>query len=386
MIKKISMFFFALCFIFLFPMDILAEQKNKILFFWAKGCPHCRAEDAFLENLKRDYPEIVVEKYEVSESFENQDKLKQIGQELNFDPNAVPVVIIDKKFISGYAEGITDREIERIILENRKEIDSVQGICKIGSDCEESDQKKVNTLFGEVNLNALSLPAVSALIGFLDGFNPCAMWVLIFLISLLLTMKDKKRMWSLGAIFIVVSGLVYFLFMSAWLNLLLFIGIISIVRISIGILAIGTGVYSIRDFLINKSGSCKIAGSEKRSKIFSRIREIVGRKNFFLAVLGIIVLAFAVNLVELLCSAGLPAIYTQLLTLNDLPKWQYYFYMFIYILFFIIDDLFVFVLSMVTLKLTGVTSKYSRYSRIVSGALILIIGLLMIFKPSWLMF
>jgi glutaredoxin len=386
MIKKISMFFFALCFIFLFPMDVLAEQENKILFFWAKGCPHCRAEDAFLENLKRDYPEIVVEKYEVSESFENQDKLKQIGQELNFDPNAVPVVIIDKKFISGYAEGITDREIERIILENRKEIDSVQGICKTGSDCEESDQKKVNTLFGEVNLNALSLPAVSALIGFLDGFNPCAMWVLIFLISLLLTMKDKKRMWSLGAIFIVVSGLVYFLFMSAWLNLLLFIGIISIVRISIGILAIGTGVYSIRDFLINKSGSCKIAGSEKRSKIFSRIREIVGRKNFFLAVLGIIVLAFAVNLVELLCSAGLPAIYTQLLTLNDLPKWQYYFYMFIYILFFIIDDLFVFVLSMVTLKLTGVTSKYSRYSRIVSGALILIIGLLMIFKPSWLMF
>jgi len=386
MIKKISMFFFALCFIFLFPMDVLAEQENKILFFWAKGCPHCRAEDAFLENLKRDYPEIVVEKYEVSESFENQDKLKQIGQELNFDPNAVPVVIIDKKFISGYAEGITDREIERIILENRKEIDSVQGICKTGSDCEESDQKKVNTLFGEVNLNALSLPAVSALIGFLDGFNPCAMWVLIFLISLLLTMKDKKRMWSLGAIFIVVSGLVYFLFMSAWLNLLLFIGIISIVRISIGILAIGTGVYSIRDFLINKSGSCKIAGSEKRSKIFSRIREIVGRKNFFLAVLGIIVLAFAVNLVELLCSAGLPAIYTQLLTLNDLPKWQYYFYMSIYILFFIIDDLFVFVLSMVTLKLTGVTSKYSRYSRIVSGALILIIGLLMIFKPSWLMF
>ena len=380
------MFFFALCFIFLFPMDVLAEQENKILFFWAKGCPHCRAEDAFLENLKRDYPEIVVEKYEVSESFENQDKLKQIGQELNFDPNAVPVVIIDKKFISGYAEGITDREIERIILENRKEIDSVQGICKTGSDCEESDQKKVNTLFGEVNLNALSLPAVSALIGFLDGFNPCAMWVLIFLISLLLTMKDKKRMWSLGAIFIVVSGLVYFLFMSAWLNLLLFIGIISIVRISIGILAIGTGVYSIRDFLINKSGSCKIAGSEKRSKIFSRIREIVGRKNFFLAVLGIIVLAFAVNLVELLCSAGLPAIYTQLLTLNDLPKWQYYFYMSIYILFFIIDDLFVFVLSMVTLKLTGVTSKYSRYSRIVSGALILIIGLLMIFKPSWLMF
>jgi glutaredoxin len=367
-------------------MDVLAEQENKILFFWAKGCPHCRAEDAFLENLKRDYPEIVVEKYEVSESFENQDKLKQIGQELNFDPNAVPVVIIDKKFISGYAEGITDREIERIILENRKEIDSVQGICKTGSDCEESDQKKVNTLFGEVNLNALSLPAVSALIGFLDGFNPCAMWVLIFLISLLLTMKDKKRMWSLGAIFIVVSGLVYFLFMSAWLNLLLFIGIISIVRISIGILAIGTGVYSIRDFLINKSGSCKIAGSEKRSKIFSRIREIVGRKNFFLAVLGIIVLAFAVNLVELLCSAGLPAIYTQLLTLNDLPKWQYYFYMSIYRLFFIIDDLFVFVLSMVTLKLTGVTSKYSRYSRIVSGALILIIGLLMIFKPSWLMF
>jgi hypothetical protein len=105
-----------------------------------------------------------------------------------------------------------------------------------------------------------------------------------------------------------------------------------------------------------------------------------------LALGGIIVLAFLVNLVELVCSAGLPAIYTQILALNNLANWQYYFYIFLYVFFFMVDDLLIFIVAMVTLKMTGLSTRYARYSHLIGGILMIIIGILLIFKPEWLMF
>ena len=111
--------------------------------------------------------------------------------------------------------------------------------------------------------------------GVLDGFNPCAMWVLLFLISLLLGMENKKRMWILGSAFIVASASVYFLFMSAWLNLILFLGFVSWVKILIGFFALLGGIYSIKEFVFNKDSGCKVTGDETRQKIFEK-SELIG--------------------------------------------------------------------------------------------------------------
>jgi hypothetical protein len=200
------------------------------------------------------------------------------------------------------------------------------------------------------------------------------MWVLLFLISLLLGMKDKKRRWILGITFIVASAFVYFLFMAAWLNLILFIGFIIWVRIAIGLVAIGGGGYNLREFFINKESGCKVTGDEKRRAIFEKLKNITQQKQFLLALSGIILLAFAVNLVELICSAGLPVIFTQILTLSNLPPWQYYAYMLLYIFIFMIDDLFVFFTAMITLEVTGISTKYTRASHLIGGVLMIIIG------------
>jgi hypothetical protein len=221
--------------------------------------------------------------------------------------------------------------------------------------------------------------------GILDGFNPCAMWTLLFLISLLLGMKDRKKMWILGSAFIVASASVYFIFMSAWLNLILFLGFIAWVRIIIGILALLGGAHSLKEGFSENSG-CKVTNNEKRLKIFERLKSVINQNNFLIALSGIIILAFMVNLVELICSAGLPAIYTQVLALNELSTWQYYLYILAYILFFMIDDLFVFFVAMITLEMTGITTRYAKYSRLIGGIIMFLIGLLLIFKPEWLMF
>ena len=222
--------------------------------------------------------------------------------------------------------------------------------------------------------------------GILDGFNPCAMWTLVFLISLLLGMKDKKRMWILGTTFIIASAGVYFLFMAAWLNLILFLGFIIWIRIAIAALAFYGGIYHLKEFFTEKDATCKVTGTESRQKVFARLKEIVHENSFLWAMGGIILLAGAVNLVELICSAGLPAIYTQVLALNNLAKWQYYLYIVGYIFFFMLDDLIVFFVAITTLQMTGLTTKYTRASKLIGGILMLIIGLLLMFKPEWLMF
>jgi len=212
------------------------------------------------------------------------------------------------------------------------------------------------------------------------------MWVLLFLISLLLGTKDKKRMWLLGTTFIVASAAVYFLFMVAWLNLIMFLGFIIWVRIIIGLIALLGGSYSLKEFFVNKKNACKVICVEKKRKTFDKMKTAIHQNSLWLALSGIILLAFAVNLVELICSAGLPAVYTQILALNDMATWKYYFYILIYIFFFMLDDLVVFFIAMTTLQITGVTTKYTRISRLVGGLIMLAIGLMLIFKPEWLMF
>lgn len=241
-------------------------------------------------------------------------------------------------------------------------------------------------ILGTIQTANLSLPALSVVIGLIDGFNPCAMWTLLFLISLLLGMKNKKRMWILGITFIVASAFVYFLFLTAWLNFFLILGFVFWVRIIIGLIAIGVGIYNLRHYQKNKDGTCKVTDDEKKRNTFDKLKGIAHEKKFILAFGGIILLAFAVNLIELVCSAGLPAIFTQILSISNLSPGQHYSYILIYIFFFMLDDLVVFTIAMVTLRAVGIESKYARLSRLIGGVLMIIIGGLLLFKPELLMF
>lgn len=354
------------------------SDEVDVYFFWGDGCPHCEKEKAFLEDLKDEYDEVNVFDYEVWYDDENRALLEQMAGALGVQISGVPFTIIGDDYISGYlSDETTGAAIEALV------------VAKLGGDeTGGSDFMGIVTVpfIGELNVEKFSLPVITFILGALDGFNPCAMWTLIFLITLLIGMEDKRRMWILGGAFIVASAFIYFLFMAAWLNLILFLGFIVWVRIIIGLIALAGGGYNLKEYVTNKDGSCKVTGSEKRQKTFARLKALTHEKNFWLALAGIILLAFAVNLVELVCSAGLPAVYTQVLALNDLATWQYYAYLLFYIFIFMLDDLLVFFVAMATLQITGLTTKYTRWSHLIGGILMLILGALLIFKPEWLFF
>jgi glutaredoxin len=417
-IKKI----FGLLFFIIFFAQIVDAQSAPVnaYFFYGEGCPHCAQERQYLfHSLKSEYPDLEIYEYEIYKNRSNTALLQEVSYNLGVNVEGVPFLVIGDQHFVGYADGITSEAIKQkvsqcsmvgcvdpiasivgiiekqTILEDIKNLEVVPLIEKHGetqivpngSDIEVQNKKIINLpILGEVDVVNFSLPVLTIVMGALDGFNPCAMWTLLFLISLLLGMNDRKRMWIFGTVFIIASASVYFLFMSAWLNLILFLGFVIWVRILIGILALFGGCYNLKEFIFNKNSGCKVSGNEKRQKTFEKMKMIIQQSSLLLGVGGIIVLAFAVNLVELICSAGLPAVYTQILALNEMSSLQYYLYILIYIFFFMLDDLFIFFVAMITLEMTGITTKYSRVSRLVGGLIMLVIGLMLIFKPGWLMF
>jgi hypothetical protein len=224
------------------------------------------------------------------------------------------------------------------------------------------------------------------MLGAVDGFNPCAMWVLVFLIGLLVGMRDPVRMWSYGAAFLLTSAAVYFAFMAAWLNLVLLLGSLAWIRAGVGVFALFAGGYYLHEFVRNPDAACAVTSRGERRRIMDRLKGVVAEKSFLFAIAGIMALAVAVNLIELLCSAGIPVVYTQVLALSDLSATAYYGYLMLYISIFLLDDAVVFVTAMLTLQATGLAATYSRYSHLIGGTVLLAVGLLLIFRPEWLAF
>ena len=394
--KKLFPLFFIIIAFFLWPKLSLAQNNTVNLhLFFSPGCPHCAAEKEFLKESQDKYPQLNIIMYDVGDNVENQKLYANVAEKLGVRVGGVPFTVICDEYILGYlSPETTGKQIGTIIQEKiesgvcNDEVSSFQSLSEEPQVNGDKDKKNEIDLpiFGLLDLETTSLFFLTAAIGFLDGFNPCAMWTLLFLISLLLGIKDKKRRYFLGIAFILASGLVYFTFMAAWLNFFLLLGFVKWVRLIVAGVAMGVGIYNLKNFWQNRQGGCFVEGDEKRQQKFEQIKQIVYKKNILLSIGGIILLAFAVNMIELVCSAGFPAIYTQILAMSDLNTIQYYLYLLLYIFFFILDDLAVFVIAMITVQAVGIENKYSQISKVIGGILMIIIGLLLIFNPQLLTF
>jgi hypothetical protein len=233
-----------------------------------------------------------------------------------------------------------------------------------------------------VRTAGISLLALTVVLAAVDGFKPCALWVLVFLLGLLAGVKDRTRMWVLGGAFVAASALVYLLILGAWLNVLLLAGSIAAVRIAIGLVALAGGGYYLRQFAMNADMACTVTAPERRRRVLERLKEAAQRPGFLAALGGIVLLALAVNVVEFLCSAGIPAVFTQVLALSSLQPWQHFAYLLLYVAVFMLDDLVVLAAALKTLEVTGLTTRYARWSNAVGGVVLLVIGVLLIARPQ----
>ncbi len=404
--RSLKILFFVICLFSFCNVVNAVSEKNlvNIYLFHSYTCKHCKEEIKLLDELEKEYDNIKVYKYEVNENG-NGELLKNISEIMGSKVTGAPYTIIGNKVFSGY-----DYENSKGRFKGAIEYYSKYGYeDKVGEyissiplpsyevkDTDPNVDEYINDyisykvklpLIGEVKLKNLTLPLITVVIGLADGFNPCAMWVLLFLISMLIGMKDKKRMWILGSTFLLTSALIYLIFMMSWLNLANLLISVVWVRVIIAIVSLVGGIINLRGYIKHRKVSgCDVVDDKKRNKIITRIKKFTTEKNFWLAILGVIVLAISVNVVELACSAGLPVMFIEILSLNNLTAIEEIIYIVLYMLFFLLDDFVVFVIAMTTLSLTGVSSKYGNLSKLIGGILMLLIGLLLMFKPEWIMF
>jgi hypothetical protein len=237
---------------------------------------------------------------------------------------------------------------------------------------------------GRLDPRRLGMPLFTVAIGLVDGFNPCAMWVLLLLLSILVNLRDRTKILAIAGTFVLVSGAAYFAFMAAWLSVFEWIGMLRPVQLALGGLAVVIGLVHVKDFFAFKQGPSLSIPEAAKPGIYARIRRIVNAENLPAAIGAAFVLAVLVNLVELLCTAGLPALYTGILTQRGYSTAARYGYLGLYIAAYMFDDALMVagvVLSLARFKLqeTG-----GRWLKLVSGSVVLALGLTMLFKPEWL--
>ncbi len=400
--KKLINYIFIILIVFLFPIIGNAKEKEVTLYlFHGDGCPHCAEEIEYLDSIYNDYEELKIVKYEVWYNEQNAELLSNVENAFEIKrTGGVPVTIIGDTVIRGYSE-TTSNKIKRAIeyyIENDyvDQIERIKNGTFVKEETEDNFSKKEKKedkeyiikvpLFGKVNFKNVSLITAAGVIGLIDGFNPCAMWILLFLLSVLIGMKDRKRMWIIGLTFLITSALVYMLIMLSWLQIAVKMTTVIWIRNIIALIALVGAFINIRSFIRSRDSGCEVVDDKKRKKIFKKIKQFTHEKSLAIALLGVIGLAVSVNLVELACSAGLPLVFTELLALNNTSSMMRFTYTLLYIIFFLLDDLIIFFIAMFTMKITGISSKYNKYSHLLGGIIMLIVGILLLFKPEWLMF
>ena len=359
-----------------------SSGELSIHFFYMPTCPHCTEQKPIYFEVKEELIDMNFYEHDAS-SQEGSELFYQMAAEAGLDTSrlGVPTIFVGKHPLVGV------QSKENII----SAINDCINNCK-GEEYHANTTQEVKTGFsdfelpflGRTDLTKWSIPTLAVVLGLIDGFNPCAMWVLVYLIGLLIGVKDKKKVWVIVGSFVLASGVLYFLFMTAWINLFLLLGYIRLLTIIIGLVALGGGIINLREYFTTKGElTCKVGDEKSHEKTMHRIERVISQPLSVAIVFSIIGLAFVVNSVEFVCSAAIPAVFTQLLALSNLSTLQHYMYIGLYTLSFMLDDLIIFSMAAFAIG-SSLGEKYAKYCKLLGGLILAVLGLIMLFAPHLL--
>jgi len=393
--------------------DVISEnppsQEVIIYVFSRDDCRHCQNEKIFLDDLENRYDFIKAVYLDIyTEPYATQ--WREIAQLEGF-PLATPLTIVGNTVLSGFdTKATTGKKIETIALEQRNlgSLTPREIIEKGGSGngqisgfvCDSEDETGICTLppeetkepldvslpfIGTFDVSVYSLPILSLVLGFIDGFNPCALWVLVTFLLVLAQSRSRKKMAILAGFFILAQGIVYALILNVWFTTWNFVALDSIVTPLIGIVAIGGGMFFLYEWSQAK-GTCKIVNVSRREKMIRRIKDIASSPLNPTTLLAILLLALSVSIIEFACSIGIPQAYTKILEINALSFLEQQFMMGLYLLTYMLDDIVVFGIAIWSMDKIGLTAKYSSFTNLLGGVLMLILGFLLLLAPDVLQF
>jgi uncharacterized protein (UPF0333 family) len=377
----------------------VGEDEAVIYVFGRDECGFCKKEFAFLSEEKLPFVYLNIAKDEKAAELYG-----QITDKHNIT-KVTPVSVIGEKVIVGFnGDKTTGAQLVKALeiakdspiktLEQHLALAEVQSL-EIGAGCTGIACDEGNTseyvfelpFIGIVDLRSFSLFTLSITLGVIDGFNPCAMWVLITFLVLLSQAGSKKKMAFLAGLFILAEGIMYNLILNVWYKTWDFVALDQVVTPLVGLLAVGGGVFFLWRWTKNRDAKlvCDISDLDTQSKTINRFKAIVEQPITIATVFAVLVVALSVNIIEFACSIGIPQAYTKILELNSLMFLERQWYMMIYTLGYMFDDVIVFGLAIWGYsKLESHGGKYAQMSLLIGGILMLILGAVLIVSPSLL--
>lgn len=373
----------------------VATAPADIEVFVRAGCPHCAEAEQFLSQLQQERPALRIVIRDIVEDAKALERLKNLAETQHENGVRVPAFWVGGQLIVGYSEQAGSGTLIRRALANSPG-PSQEGLADQAGSCEAEESLSCDAasaaasppepesfevvLFGKrIGLEQVGLPLFTLAMGLLDGFNPCSMWVLILMISMLAPMNNRPRMLAVAGIFVAVQGLAYFVFMAAWLNLFLLIGLSRVSELAIAAIAILAGAINLKDFWAFGAGISLSIPASAKPGIYARMRGILQAENLLGAMIGAVLLAVLVQIVELLCTSGFPALYTRILTLRQLDSLSYYGYLLLYNLAYMFDDIVVLGIGVVTLSQQRLQEKAGRRLKLISGLVMVSLGIYLLF-------
>ncbi|MBW3139683.1 thioredoxin family protein [Ferrimonas balearica] len=400
--------------------DAQGQPEITLYFFWSQTCPHCAEAHPFVDALAEHYPWIKLEAHKVSDA-DTLPLWRSVAAETGVPANSVPYLAYCGQATVGYnGHGVTGQfllsQLKACYERNGGVLDpndpglgeefassapaqggmfstcssdSGEGTC--GLDSSEAAPataiQPVNLPFiGMVAPESLSLPVLTVVLAGVDAFNPCAFFVLLFLLSIMVNAKSRTRMLIVGGIFVFFSGFIYFLFMSAWLNIFALLGGSDggWIMMAAGFLALTAGFINLREYVTQKGDVSLSMSAENRGALIKRMGQLTKASSLPTMIAGTVVLSILANTYELLCTAGFPMIYTSVLTLHDLPSSERYFYLVMYNLVYVIPLALIVLVFSLTMGKRKLTEKEGQTLKLMSGIMMMGMGAMLVIDPMLL--
>jgi cytochrome c biogenesis protein CcdA len=396
--------FFPVLIFFSSVVPVHAEAEVLIEVIGRQDCVHCDDEKAFFERLSEQRDDFSVRWYDIDLPADR--ALFDRVTESEGLSKSTPITLVGTTIIQGFeAPETTGKRIEALIDSDKGEKNygfegllaaggsegvekTIGGTCDTGDICVTpgGDPFFVSVpLIGEIDVTRYSLPALSSVLGFVDGFNPCAMWVLVTFLLVLVQLGDRRKVWTVAGLFIVAEAVMYYLILNVWFGAWDFVGLDRIVTPIVGLVAIGGGLFFLYEWLY-ADGTCQVTDMSKRAKISGQIRKLATEPFTWLTVGGVVALALSVNVIEFACSVGIPQAFTKIVEMNGLGFLETQGLMALYILFYMIDDVIVFGFALWGAGKLAQTGVYVKWCNLFGGLLMVALGALLLFRPEWLRF
>lgn len=348
-----------------------------IVLFHGDGCPHCAAERAFLADLVDRHPDVVVEEHEVWYDPAGRDLLQRTADELGFEPVGVPVTVIGERFWIGFDDAIAEE------IETAATAASATSDAPTAGPTEPAPTSVDVPILGAVSLQDTSLLAATVAIGFVDGVNPCSLWVLSLLLAIVAGRGSRGRVLLVGGTFLAVTAAMYALYMAGMYSAASYLGGMGWLRVVVAAVAGVFGVLQLKDGLGIAGGPSLSIGPDRRPGLYARMRAVASPERALTVTLaGTVVLAAAVSLLETPCTAGLPLLWTTMLAEQGVGPVQAALLFAVYMAVFLLDELVIFAAAVITLRATRVQERHGRVLKLVAGSVLVTLAMTMLVAPA----